>query len=162
MERETVVNPNNEWLVKRVGFKPDTMVQVVGTTFLDEDGVSRQKLLRMVSAFCEPDFTPPCKLQREPGNIHDPNAVGVLAGRANIDVPGNWEYVHIGYLPKNYAIPYVDTNGSYTFDGREPERKPVWQIMDERLGTVTVGLEGIYKRSSNYGARIGLKHVLSI
>jgi hypothetical protein len=64
---------------------------VAGVTFPNEDGASRQNVLER----CQKGM--PCRLEAEPTNKYDPNAIKVMVATA----PGKVEQV--GYIPRNLA-----------------------------------------------------------
>tara|TARA_Y100000310_G_scaffold202539_1_gene202755 strand:- start:45 stop:548 length:504 start_codon:yes stop_codon:yes gene_type:complete len=151
--KETPADPRNTYQASRVGFGPDVLIQVVGTSF-----EGRQGLLNKVHAFCEPEFTPPCKLRREPLNIYDSGAVAVWAGTYYVE--GRWTYSKVGFLPKNYSIPYRNSDHNFSFDEDIPKRRKVWELIDQAQDSVHVGIEGVYKVQGNYGMRLGLSHLV--
>jgi|GEM_PF-3222248 HIRAN domain. len=75
--------------------KDYSMINVVGSDY------HRQEVASFISERTIPldRWSPiPCKLEHEPKNEHDPNAMKVLAR----DAAGAWQ--HIGYLPAEDAV----------------------------------------------------------
>lgn len=152
MIRETIPTIDTH-RIKRIGFKPDVLIQVVGTSY-----ENRQSMLKRVHPWCSIDQTPPAFLEREPKNNYDPGAVAVYIGTFMED--GDWMYEHVGYLPRDYSIPCRATNGQFLFDEQgTPERRAVHQILDAKWGEVMVGVDGIYTAGGGWGLRLGLAHM---
>ena len=104
--------------------------RVAGTTY-----ENRQELLAELSMLNQSDY-PPCRLEPEPTNAYDPNAIKVMVAIA----PG--EVKHAGYIPKDLAkqiAPYlegealmcsiVEINGGFVmFDGSIANRGLVIRV----------------------------------
>lgn len=146
MIKETVPKIN-DFMLKRVGFPPDILVQVVGTSHED-----RQDYLKKASNYCGPDDTPPCYLEREPTNQYDPNAVAVFLGYS-YDKEKGWEFHKVGYLPRDYMIASRNLNNKL-----DKARDLVYILLDNNLGQVQVGVDGVYKQGGTFGCRLGLRH----
>jgi len=82
--------PSNDGLVRLMPYE-GRFQSVVGETFANPNGVSRQDVLARSTPGCEAYLIP------EPSNQHDPDAVAVY-----IDT-GNGDTAQIGYLPKNHS-----------------------------------------------------------
>jgi len=141
MIQETEVDFHNLYMRTRVGFLPSVLLQVVGTSFENRAG-----LLKKASIFCTPEYTPPCMLERQPDNLYDDKAVAVFIGVSHNTLDG-WEMAQAGFLPKNYSIS--------TYSG---EKACVWELMDKKIGTVQIGIDGIYSQGGGIGLRVGLLH----
>lgn len=79
----------------------DININVVGVTFKNENGTSRQKILETVSSG---DIL---ELRREPNNMYDINAIMVITEDGQ----------QIGYIGKQYAeilAPMVDMGRTFT------------------------------------------------
>ena len=144
--------PDCQFLKDRLGFQPDVMIHVVGTSF-----EGRQKLLELVERGCSVQNTPPCKLVREPGNKYDPHAVGVYV---TINDGYEIQTLHVGYLPKEYEIPCRATNGRFVIEKGSTVKRPVWKILDNKYGSVLCGIEGVRKKNNTRGLVLGLSHVI--
>lgn len=126
----------NDFMVKRIGFKPDNLVQVVGTSH-----DNRQELLKKAQNFCGPDDSPPCTLVREKDNQYDLGAVAVHLG-VDYDTHTGWDMKRVGYLPKDYQI---------------GDSAPVHTLIDQHIGEVLIGVDGIYSQGGLFGLRVGLR-----
>ena len=154
VEKIVEVTPD-KGVLSRVGFTPDIIVHVVGTSF-----EGRQDLLLEASNYCTSKFTPPAKLIREQDNKYDPDAVAVYIGVDFNKDKNTWTFEHVGYLPKGFKIPYKDKQGGYSVDPKTGlvEYRKVSEIIDSGEGTVQVGVENILENNGGYGLRVGLRH----
>ena len=88
-------------LEKRLGFHPNegVLFHVAGVTF-----EGRQDLLRQIKRHCTYSYTPPVELRpasdHDRNSFGDPNAVEVWAGSEQDELTGQWEMIHIGYVPR--------------------------------------------------------------
>lgn len=160
MQKETHVDRDNKYIPKRVGFVPDILVNVAGSSY-----EGRQVPISEAKKWCTPEETPPCFIELEPGNPHDKNAVGVWVGttlqKDDDDSEPEWVYHQVGYLPRGYKIPFRSEDG--IVPGLDhPTRKPVYELLREDPNSVRVGVEGIYGnpdvKKPLLGVRIGLRH----
>lgn len=86
-------------LQKRLGWDVrdgrSMLIHLAGVSF-----EGRQELLEQVRQLCSFEFTPPVRLQPEPTNQYDANAVQVLVGVSLDDLTGEATFKQVGYLPK--------------------------------------------------------------
>jgi len=73
------------------------VVKVAGVTFQNPDGSDRQGIIKEIVHDIWSGSLQEFKLEREPDNPHDPNAVKVLYGKDEY-----WRCV--GYIPKEQAV----------------------------------------------------------
>jgi hypothetical protein len=152
MITDTLFPKVTETALKRIGFSPDILVNVVGSSY-----EGRQSILKKAAAFSGMDDTPPIFLERELDNPYDPGAVKVMVG-IDYDTATGWAFSQAGYTPAQWTIPIKDPSGNTMWDGDTPTRKVLHELLDEDPAQVLVGLEGVYRVATNWGMRLGLAH----
>ena len=90
-----------------VKFLPDIITSIAGTTFKNEDGTSRQDILKNIAAILTKFGTIDVKLEKDVNNPYDKDAVSVFVRSLN----GSWD--QIGFIPIRYC-----PNCSYTWGGK--------------------------------------------
>jgi len=156
-------------LEKRLGFNPEGSIifHVAGTTF-----ENRQKLLEAMRTYCGFDCAPPVRLEaasdKDKKEFGDPHAIEVWAGVYRDSLTGDWEFSHIGYVPRRVCISCNKSYGGKWLKNKEcpfcnsKEIVKLNEVLDKvDKDKIQAGISNVIQSTSKENAPLGcVVHVI--